>query len=61
MSNPQADYIRQRRAESIWRRHLRSYLPAPAGKATVVRITSTGYLLALVPPKRGPRSGEACQ
>lgn len=55
----QAEIVRHRRLQSIWLRHLRRYLPAPARAAKVVRLTSTGYPLALVPPRRGPRSGEA--
>jgi len=50
------DSLKARRARDIWRRHLRSYLPRPipAGRhVRVVRLTPTGNLLALVPPRRG--------
>lgn len=49
------DTLRARRAQDIWRRHLRSYLPKPVRgqHVHVVRLTPTGNLLAMVPTRRG--------
>ena len=44
--------LRQRRAQDIWRRHLRSYIQLPAHRfpshVTVVRLTPTGQVLRFV-------------